>query len=130
MREQVELLERHAGHGAMAGNDSFRVANAFAVDLVITDGFAVEQDLPALELFKHVHAAQQRGLARAAGADQRHHVAALHSQIDALEYFELVVTLVQAANVQQRLAVLCIGLSLSHGKATRFSMCRPSNSMP
>ena len=32
---------------------------------------------------------------------------------------------------QQRLTVLNVGnLSLSHGRATRFSMCRPSNSMP
>ena len=106
VRKQVELLERHAGHGPMPGDDFFRVTHALAVDLVITDGFAIEQDLPALELFEHVHAAQQRGLARAAGADQRHDVAALHGQVDALEHFELAVLFVQAADVQQGLTVL------------------------
>ncbi len=131
VREQVELLERHAGHGAMAGNDLFRVADAFAVDLVVPDGFAVEHDLPALKLFEHVHATQQRGLARATGADQRDDVAALQSQVDALEHFQRAVLFMQAANVQQRLSARDVGwLYLSHGRATRFSMCRPSNSMP
>ncbi|MNP68145.1 hypothetical protein D3C76_1640590 [compost metagenome] len=89
----------------MPGDDFLGVAHTLAVDVVVTDGLAVEHDLPALEFFQHVDAAQQRGLARTAGADQRHHVAALHTQVHALEHFQRAVLFAQAANVQQRLGV-------------------------
>ena len=118
VREQVELLERHAGHCAVLGDHPLRVAYALAANIAVTNGLAIQGDLPALELFQQVHAAQQGGLARAAGADQRHHIAALHGQVDALEHFHLAVLFTQATNVQQR----WVGLSLVHGKATRFSM--------
>ena len=104
--------------GAVLGDHPLRVAHALAGDVAVANGLAIQADLPALELFEQVDAAQQRGLARAAGADQRHHVAALHGQVDALEHFHRAVLFAQAANVQQRLG----RLRLVHGKATRFSM--------
>ena len=81
MREQVELLERHAGHGTVLGNHTLGVTHALASDFAVADGLAIQGDLPALEFFQQVDAAQQGGLARAAGADQGHHVAALHGQV-------------------------------------------------
>ncbi len=102
VRKQVELLERHAGHRAVLGNHPLRVTHTLAGDFAVTDRLAIQGDLAALEFFEQVDATQQRGLARAAGADQGHHVAALHGQVDAFEHFHLTVLFAQAANVQQR----------------------------
>ncbi len=127
MWKQVELLEGHAGHGAVLGDDFFRVAHAFATDVAVADVLAVEANMPALKFFKQVHATQQGGLARAAGTDQGHDVAALHAQVDAFEHFNRAVGFVQPFDAQQRRGGS--GLSLCHGKATRFSICRPRSSM-
>ncbi len=82
--------------------------------------------MPALKLFQQVDAAQQGGLARAAGTDQGHDIAFLHAQIDTLEHFHRAVGFMQAFDAEQRRAGV---MSLCHGNATRFSICRPRSSM-
>ncbi len=113
--KQIELLEGHAGERALAGDLALRQALAATAFLAIADGLAGQPDAAALELFQQVDAAQQGGLARAAGADQGDHVAAIQGQVDALEHLHGAKALVQVIDAQQG------DVGIGHGRVTRFS---------
>src|SRR4051812_33706924 len=69
----------------------------------IADGLPVEQDFAAVELLQEIDAAQERRLARAARADDRHHFLAVHFEIHALEHLDLAEMLAQRLDLQERL---------------------------
>jgi hypothetical protein len=69
----------------------------------IADLLAVDQDTPLVKLLQHVDAAQERGLARAAGADDRDHVAGFEREVDALQDLGVLELLVQVLDLEDRL---------------------------
>ncbi|MCY1551552.1 hypothetical protein D9M68_878900 [compost metagenome] len=82
MGEQVEVLEDEADVLAQLADQPLLVLQRLAgVDLDLAD-----LDQAAAGFFQQVEAAQQGGLARAAGADDGHHFARRHGQVDALEH--------------------------------------------
>ncbi|MCY1418361.1 hypothetical protein D9M71_339180 [compost metagenome] len=82
VREQVEVLEHEPGLLAQAANRTLLAAQrAVGIDADVTD-----LDLPGIGGFQQVEAAQEGGLARAAGADDGHHFAGLHGQVDTVEH--------------------------------------------
>ena len=84
------------------------------------DGLAIEDDVAALILLEQVDAAQQRRLARAAGADDRDDIALVEVEIDALEHLGRTELLGQPANGEK-------GLPLVHQCCpTRRSRLLPS----
>ena len=120
MREQVEALEDHAGHRTLARQFAVAEPVAAAIRRAVADGLAVEDDVAALILFQQVDAAQQRRLARAAGADDRDDVAPVEIEVDALEHVDGAEPLGQAADRQE-------GLLLVHQCCpTRLSTALPS----
>jgi hypothetical protein len=100
VREQVEVLKHHAGARPEGGQRLVSGQNR---------GLAAERqrlfthaDFAAIRHGEQVHAAQQGGLARTGRADQRHHRAALHRQIDALEHGQIAERLFQALDLDDR----------------------------
>src|SRR5262249_62417362 len=53
-----------------------------------TERLAFDEDVAAVRPFQIVDAAKKRALARAARADHAHHVAAMHVEGHAAQYFE------------------------------------------
>lgn len=80
--EQVEVLEHEADVLAqLADQPLLCLERPVCVDVDLTHA-----DLPAAGLLQQVEAAQQGGLARTAGADDRQHLAGGDVQVDALEH--------------------------------------------
>jgi hypothetical protein len=102
MRPQVELLEDHAQVGAdprHLGPVGGMPAQTLAAP---ADRLALEADLAVLAVLQQIGAAQQRGLARARGADQRDDMAARRHHVDALQHLERAIALVQIADLDDR----------------------------
>ncbi|MNF92986.1 hypothetical protein D3C76_1007550 [compost metagenome] len=89
MGKQVETLEHHA-HAA-----SQRV-HGFTAPL---HGFAERGDNTAFVGFQCIDAAQQRGLARAGGADQAHHLPFGDVKVYAVQHPVAAVLFLQLANL-------------------------------
>lgn len=82
VREQVEVLEHEPGLLAQTADRALLAAErAVGVDVDIADA-----DLPGIGGFQQVQAAQEGGLARAAGADDGDDFTGLDRQVDALEH--------------------------------------------
>ena len=62
------------------------------------DDFAADRDAPGIRRLQQVDAAQERALARAAGADHGDHVADMRGQRHAFQHLELAEPLVQVFN--------------------------------
>ena len=90
--EQLEVLEHHAYTLAQPENGA---AAALDVD-------ALEGDAPAVDRLQPVGAAQQRRLARAAGADQADDLAAVNLEADAVERHQRAVALDHLLEQQDR----------------------------
>ena len=96
VREQVELLEHHADTFAHTGKALFfaqfpvRLAGQLA---------AIDDDAAFLESLQAVHAADQRGLARPAGADDDQNLALGDVQVHALQYADRAEGLVDATQL-------------------------------
>src|SRR5690606_14621102 len=82
MGEQVEVLEHETDMLAqLADQPLLRLERPVRVDVDRPDA-----DLPAAGLLQQVEAAQQGGLARTAGADDRQYLAGSDVEVDALEH--------------------------------------------
>ena len=90
--EQVKALEHHAD----------ALAQAVQVGVQVRQVLAAEPDVAAVRLLQQVQAAKQRGLAGAGGADDAHHLALLHVQVDALEDLQGAKGLFQSMNGKNR----------------------------
>ena len=90
VREQVEALEHHAD----------TASDRVGVEAGLGDVDAVEEDLAVVDRLEHVHAAQQRGLARPRRSDQRDHVALSDVEVDAVEHGGVIERLEDAAELQ------------------------------
>jgi hypothetical protein len=101
MREQVELLEDHAGHCAMPGDFAFPLPASDAGDRLVADLLAVDTDHSGLKLLQHVDASQHRRLARAARADDADDLARVHNALHALQHFDLAVLFVQIDDFEE-----------------------------
>nr|BFE93117.1 hypothetical protein GCM10020185_36530 [Pseudomonas brassicacearum subsp. brassicacearum] len=95
MREQVELLEHHSDFLPQAAQVGAGRIEVFAVDF----------DHAVVDRFQSIEGAQQGGFARAAAADDRHHLAFLDTQVDAFEHVMIAVVFMQGGNSKQRHAV-------------------------
>ncbi len=94
MGEQVEVLEHETDLLAQLADQPLLLADRFAgIDLDLADA-----DAAAVRGFQEVQAAQQRGLARAAGADDGDDFASGDIQIDTLEYALALEGFAQVAN--------------------------------
>ncbi|MOA29954.1 hypothetical protein D3C78_1510020 [compost metagenome] len=94
MGEQVEVLEHEADVLAQPADQFLLVIERpRTVDLDPANANGA-----AAGCFQQVQAAQQGGLAGAARADDRHHLARRHIQVDALEHFLAVERLGQIAD--------------------------------
>jgi hypothetical protein len=96
LRHQVELLEHEADLRAQLADvavDAAALLHAAAVDLDQRIGAAIGRHQAG-------HVPQQGGFAGARGADQRHHLAAVHGQVDVAQRMpavgEVLVQLVDA----------------------------------
>jgi hypothetical protein len=98
VRPQVELLEHHGKVGADA--DHLVLVGGVPVQPLALPPhrLAFEQDVALLAVLEQVAAAQKRGLARARGADERDDMAARGRHVDALEYLQGAVALVEVAD--------------------------------
>ena len=76
VREQVVRLEHHADP----------LPDLVRIDPRVGDVLAVQPDRAVVDLGEQVDAAQQRRLARAGGADQRHHLVFVHVQAQVVEH--------------------------------------------
>ena len=94
VREEVEALEHHADVGAQAGE----------LPALLGQPLPVDGDLPGGDRLEPVQAAAQGRLPGAGGADQRHDLAAVDVEIDALQRLEVAEELVDAAHGDQGLA--------------------------
>ena len=61
-------------------------ANRHGLDRRVGDHLPVEEDVAVVDVLQQVDAAQDRGLARAGGADQRHGLVLVNGQVDAVEH--------------------------------------------
>ncbi|MCY1447376.1 hypothetical protein D9M71_639940 [compost metagenome] len=104
VRPQAEVLKHHAQ------------LRAYAVDLAAVGGhqhlvapalerhlFTGDMDLAGIGGFQQVDAAQEGALARAAGAEDRHHVTLAGIQRDALEHFQVAERLADVFHLQDRI---------------------------
>ncbi|MDT4829695.1 hypothetical protein FQZ97_631220 [compost metagenome] len=93
LREQVELLEDHAG----------LLADQPLLHLGVVDLEAVDVQLTATDDFQLVDAAQQGGLARTGRADDDHHLAAADLQVDVVEHLGTAEVLGDALELDHRI---------------------------
>lgn len=91
MGEQVVALEHHAH--ILAHLAPIRV---FSQQLL-----AGKPQAAAMGCFQAVEAAQQRAFATAAGTEDHHHFAALHTQVDALEHLLVAEELIETPELDQ-----------------------------
>ena len=88
--EQVEELEHHADIGADRGQLALAAPAAAPVaGVAVADLLAVDLDAAGIVGLQQVDATQQRGLAAAGRADDRHHLAGAHVEIDVLQHAHL-----------------------------------------
>jgi hypothetical protein len=97
VREQVEMLEHHAGLGAERGE--LAVARQTGLGAAEGDMAGADPHLAAIGRLEQVDAAQQGRLARAARAEQRHHGAARHLERDPLQHLERAERFVQIGDL-------------------------------
>ncbi|MNZ48665.1 hypothetical protein D3C78_664140 [compost metagenome] len=108
MRPQVEVLEDEAQFAAHpvdlpgVGGDQIAVLGLFQLEF-----FTGDEDLALVRVFQQVDAAQEGGLAGTGGAEDGDDIAVAGGKGNALEHFEVTVTLVQVTDFQG-------GYSLSH----------------
>ena len=100
--EQIEALEHHADARALGGDRALAKAPAAAACGAVADGLAADRDLALLVLLEQVDAAQERGLARAAGADDRDHLAFLDLEVDPFQHLGRAEALVDVVRAQHR----------------------------
>src|SRR6185436_13369666 len=96
--EQVEALEHHADGAAALGDLGLAELVQHAVALAVAHELAVDAHLPGVGRLQVVHAAQQRGLARAGRAEQAADGARLDVEIDAAQHLHPAEALVHAAH--------------------------------
>ena len=104
MREQVELLEDHPDLGPLARHLVFAQLVQLAVRLAIAHELAVDRQPARVDLLEVVDAAQERGLARAGGAEHAHDLAPLDLEVDPLQHLEAPEALVNALGFDHRVA--------------------------
>ena len=100
--EEVEALEDDADLGALAGDLGLAVLDEAAVLLAVADERAVDVDVPGVEAFEVVDAAQEGALAGAAGTDDDDDLAAGDVHREAAEDFQLAVALVDVDAADHR----------------------------
>ncbi|MCY1367093.1 hypothetical protein D9M69_540090 [compost metagenome] len=93
LREQVELLEDHAG----------LLADQPLLHLGVVDLEAIDEQLPATDDLQLVDAAQQGGLARTGRADDDHHLAAADLQVDVMQHLGTAEVLGDALELDHRI---------------------------
>src|SRR5262245_20373839 len=96
--EAVELLEHHADAGADAGELALAIAvDGGAVTSAggLSDLLASDDDAARARILHEVDAAQERALARPAGADQAHGLPAADLEVDAAQYVQVAEALVE-----------------------------------
>ena len=86
MGEQVEALEHHADAAALARGGGGLVGDEIAVAYFAGHVDAVEQDVAVGGDLDAVDAAEQRGFAGAAGADDHDDLALGHREVDAIDH--------------------------------------------
>src|SRR5882757_9637521 len=92
MREQVERLEHHADMAAQLAQSRLRRRHVFTA----------ETDAAAVGSLQAVDAAQQRALARAAGAADRDDFAGADGEVDRLQHLERAEALAKPADLEKR----------------------------
>jgi hypothetical protein len=92
MREQIELLEHHAG----LASDLFDVAH------IVTHLDAVHDDLPALVIFKAVEHPNERGFPRTRRPEDDDHLAFLHVHANALQRMKIPIPLMHSLHFDDR----------------------------
>ena len=99
MGPEVELLEDHREVRADPQH-LLRVARTPRHALALpVHRLALEEHLALLAVLQQVGAAQEGGLARAGGADERHDLALPGDQVDPLEHFQRAVGFVEFADL-------------------------------
>ncbi|MGY4433995.1 hypothetical protein ACVWWO_006472 [Bradyrhizobium sp. F1.13.1] len=96
--KQVEALEHHAGLQPLPPDLAFAEPMQPAALLPHAQELAVEPDAATVDRGELVDAAEQRGLARAGGADQTHHLAGPDVERDIFESLKLAKTLADGAD--------------------------------
>ena len=125
--EEVEALEDHADRGALPGHLGFLQLVEGVALLAVADDGAVDGDPPAVDLLQVVDAAQEGGFARAGRAEDHHHLAAAHVQVDALEHLEAAKALVHPFGEDHRVSFVAHRPCLSGGSGEEPGVpARPS----
>ena len=83
---------------------------------------------PCGGVLDEVHAAQHRRLARAGAAEDHHHLAAVHLQVDAAHHLEVAEALVQPVDADDHVGRLVVraAISAAPGPAWRGATCARS----
>src|SRR6185295_5754076 len=102
VREQVEALEDEADLLALLGELAVAQVDVAAIDLLLADQLAVDVDVAGGRLLQIVDAAQQRGLAGAAGTDDGYLLATRHLQGNAGQHLQLEEALMQIDDLEER----------------------------
>ena len=99
-----DVLERGQVREEVVGleDEAEPAADRDRVDRGVGDHLAVEEDVAVVDLLQQVDAAQQGGLARARGADQRHRLVLGDLQVDAAQHLALAEGLGHAADLEDR----------------------------
>lgn len=98
------MLEHHADPGPLPGDRGVSQLVQAATVVAVADQLAVELHEPGVRAFQVVEAAQQGALAGAGRAEQDHHLAGGHVEVDAVEDPVRAETLGEAPHVDQRRA--------------------------
>ena len=98
------MLEDHPDLRALASDIPLVQLMELVASLAVADEFAIDRQPARVDLLQVVDAAQERGLARARGSEQAHHLAALHLEVDALQHLEAPKALVHALGQDHGLA--------------------------
>src|SRR3954451_2629466 len=102
VREKIEALEHHPGHGALARQLTVLQPTAGACLRVIPDRLPIEKNSALLEILQEVDATQERRLARPARSDDRDDLARVHREVDAPQDFDRSKALPQSLNFEER----------------------------
>ena len=100
--EQVELLKHHADLAPLLRQDCIGHRNHTAIAGAIAEKLAVDAHPTLIRRIEMVEAAQERALAAAAGADDHHHLALAHVQIDAAQHVMIGEILVDAFSLHHQ----------------------------
>ena len=88
VREEIEALEDHADLGAFSADLALRQLVDLAAVLPVSDQLAVDGEPAGIDLLEVVDAAKEGALARSGWADDAHHLARRHLEVDASEHLE------------------------------------------